>query len=168
MAGSGKSTLGKKIYKKLKERNSKTVFLDGDVFREMMDHDLGHSLADRKKNGWRMARVCRFLDHENIDVVCSVLSIFHDHQAWNRKNYKNYFEVYLEVPYEVLRYHDKKGLYSGAESGRLKNVVGVDIPFTPPVKPDLTLFSDRRGGDDTLAQTKKIMRALAKREYTPR
>lgn len=37
---------------------------------------------------------------------------------------------------------DAKGLYRDALAGRKKNVVGVDIPFVPPEKPDLVVNND--------------------------
>jgi adenylylsulfate kinase len=50
-----------------------------------------------------------------------------------------YFEVFLEVPIDVLVKRDQKGLYSGAIAGTVKNVVGMDMPFPPPIAPDLVI-----------------------------
>ena len=38
-----------------------------------------------------------------------------------------------------LEARDPKGLYAGARAGKIKNVVGVDLPFTRPENPDLIL-----------------------------
>jgi len=111
-----------------------------------------------------MAKLNRFLDQENLKVIYSLLSNFHEQQAWNRKNLTNYFEVYLEVPYEVFRLQDKNGLYSGVESGRLKNAVDADIPFKPPLHPDLILFSDRSGNQTVNKQADKIMEGIIKKK----
>lgn len=153
LSGAGKTTIGRKVYKILRERDSATVFLDGDHFREIMGEDLGHSLEDREKNGWRMCKMSSWLDQQRIDVVACVLSNFPDQQNWNRTHMQSYFEVYVEVPMAVLEARDQKGLYSGAKEGRLKNVVGVDLPFLPPVNPDLVIRNDEDGGDtDSLAE----------------
>ena len=40
---------------------------------------------------------------------------------------------------ETLRKRDYKKLYKNAFSGKIKNVVGVDIKFIKPKKPDLII-----------------------------
>ena len=168
MAGAGKTTTGRQVYQRLKERNPATVFLDGDHLRVIMGEDVGHSVEDRRRNGWRMVRMCEYFDGEGLDVVCCVLSLFHDQQEWNREHLSDYFEVFLDVPYEELRRRDQKGLYSQAEAGWITDVVGVDIPFEPPVRPDLVL-PFRPGPDGRPeAQAKTILRELDARRKAVR
>ena len=132
LAGAGKTTIGQELYALLKERRPNVVFLDGDHVRTIMGNDLGHTIEDRRANAWRVCRLCRYLDAQGIDVVCAILSIFPDTQKWNRENYARYFEVYIDVPMDELVARDQKGLYSGALSGKIRDVVGFDIPFQPP------------------------------------
>ena len=87
MSGAGKTVIGQEVYKILKDRNASTLFLDGDTFRTILGDDLGHSLAERRKNADRFCRMCKFLDQQNMDVVCSILAIFPESLKWNRKNY---------------------------------------------------------------------------------
>lgn len=139
LAGAGKTTIAKALYAQLKQENPSTVLLDGDAIREIMGGDLGFTLEDRRCNGWRICRLCKYLDDQGINVVCATLSQFHEQQDWNREHFGRYFEVYLDVDMEVLIQRDQKGLYSGALAGKIENVVGVDMPFPPPVSPDLCL-----------------------------
>jgi adenylylsulfate kinase-like enzyme len=142
LAGAGKTTIGREVHIRLKTRNPCTLFLDGDDVRAIMGDDLGHTLEDRLTNAWRICRLCKYLENQGADVVCAILSISHETQNWNRKNYSRYFEVFIDVPMEVLMERDQKGLYSGAQAGRLQNVVGVDIPFEPPPGANLTVKND--------------------------
>ena len=71
-------------------------------------------------------------------VVASALSIFPDWQKWNRDNFSQYFEVFLDVPLETVIERDSKGIYKRALSGEMDNVVGIDIPFPKPPHPDMT------------------------------
>jgi cytidine diphosphoramidate kinase len=142
LAGAGKSTIGQLLYQRLKADDRATLFLDGDHVREIMGNDLGHTLEDRRANGWRICRLCQYLDRQGITVVCSILSLFEEQREWNRKSYSNYFEVFIDVPLATLRARDQKGLYSGAAAGRTKNVAGVDLPFVPPQHPDLVVRND--------------------------
>jgi adenylylsulfate kinase-like enzyme len=141
LAGAGKTTVGRALHALLQQGGRPVAFLDGDHAREMMDNDLGHTLEDRRKNGRRMSRICHYLDSQGIDVVCATLSQFDEHQSWNRASNSRYFEVYLDVPMEVLVARDQKGLYSSALAGRIKDVVGVDMPFPPPKNPDMVIRS---------------------------
>jgi adenylyl-sulfate kinase len=139
LAGAGKTSVGRALHALMQQDGRTVAFLDGDHVREMMDNDLGHTLEDRRKNGRRMTRICHYLDSQGIDVVCATLSQFDEHQSWNRANNSRYFEVYLDVPMGVLEKRDQKGLYSGALAGKIKDVVGVDMPFPPPKNPDLVI-----------------------------
>ena len=46
MSASGKTTIGKKLYDKLKFSKDKWIFLDGDIFRNILGDDLGHTIED--------------------------------------------------------------------------------------------------------------------------
>ncbi len=51
-------------------------------------------------------------------------------------NLTEQFEIFVECEFDELKRRDKKGLYTGALQGNIKNVVGVDIKFDEP-KPNL-------------------------------
>jgi cytidine diphosphoramidate kinase len=139
LAGAGKTTIGREVFAMLRARNPATVFLDGDDVREIMGGDLGHTREDRYRNGWRICRLCRYFDRQGIDVVCAILSIFQEQRDWCRSNCGGYFEAAIEVGFDVLEARDQKGLYSGARAGRIKNVVGFDLAFDPPVRADFVI-----------------------------
>lgn len=139
MSGAGKTTIGREVYRQIKQDHPNTVYIDGDDVRYMLGGDLGHTIEDRRRNAARISHICEFLDRQHIHVVAAVLSIFHEWQDWNRQHFSRYLEVYLRVPLETLQARDPKGLYQQAAAGTLQNFVGVDIPFPPPKCPDLTI-----------------------------
>ena len=146
LAGSGKSTVGLALYKQWKAMDSATVLLDGDEIREMFRHDRGdkaYTVAGRKVNAERISQLCAWLDRQQINAVCCILSIFADGQDLNRETFSKYLEVYLEAPQDELE--ARRHLYREAREGKIKNVVGVDIPFTPPHAPDMTFDSSANG-----------------------
>jgi len=146
-SASGKTTLGRSMHGLLQHRNPATVFIDGDLVREIMGNDLGHTVEDRWINAQRVSQLCLLLDRQKIDVVCAVLSIFHDSQRWNREHLSAYKEIYLDVSMDTLRRRDTKGIYVRALKGELKDVVGVDIEFKPPYAPDLVINNDQDDAD---------------------
>ena len=139
LAGSGKTTFGKEIYNYIKQESNSTVFLDGDNFRNIIGNDLGHDLKSREINSRRMKNFCSFLDNQNINVVCCILSIFPEHRLWCKKHFKSYYEIYIKVPFEELKIRDQKKLYSQGLKGEIKNVVGIDLEFPEPISPDFVI-----------------------------
>ena len=144
LSGAGKTSIGTEVYKILKAKRPNVVFLDGDDLRNIWGDSLGHTLEARRENADRICRLCQYLDGQGIDVVCAILSIFHESQAWNRENFSSYFEVFIRVPFEQLVARDSKGLYKRALSGEIENVVGVDLDFPAPAHPDLVIDNDRK------------------------
>lgn len=147
MSGAGKTTVARRLVEILRSKHPNVVLLDGDLLREVWGEDPGHSIEGRRLNAHRISHLCRLLDRQGIHVVAAVLSIFPDWQAWNRANFSKYFEVFLDVPVETLRKRDRKGLYAKAAAGELRNVVGVDIPFPRPPRPDLVIDNQEDLGD---------------------
>lgn len=142
LSGAGKTTLGRKVYSKIKKNYSNTVFIDGDEIREIFKHDKkgDYSLNERRKNAERICALCKWLDSQNINVVCCILSVFEDSRKWNRRNFSSYYEVYIKAPIEFLvKERDYKGIYKAASSGNMKNVVGIDLEFSEPANPDLVI-----------------------------
>ncbi|MSR77619.1 MAG: adenylyl-sulfate kinase [Candidatus Omnitrophica bacterium] len=146
LSGAGKTAIGKEMVKLWKKEESNTVLVDGDEMRGIFQLDRGekdYSIESRKLNADRICQICLWLDKQGINVVCSILSLFESSREWNRENYSSYFEVFISVPMEKLIERDQKNLYKPALESKTKNVVGVDIPFTPPAKPDLVLDNSR-------------------------
>jgi len=143
LAGSGKTTIGFEFYNFIKVIHSNTVFIDGDILREVLGEKGGTSLEERYKLSMYYSKLCKMLADQGIHVVCCTISMFDSIREWNRKNIHNYHEIYLKVPLDILHKRDKKGLYSGAVSGEIKNVIGVDVVFEEPKIPNLII--DNKG-----------------------
>lgn len=142
LPGAGKSTIGKLLFKKLKNDHPNTVYLDGDVFREILGDDRGYDAKDRRKLAMLYGRFCHMLSDQGINVVCATVSMFHDARNWNRENITNYVEIYLKVPIKVLIARDQKQLYSRAMKGEIKNVIGIDMEMEEPKYPDIVFIND--------------------------
>lgn len=139
ISGSGKSVLANKIVSTVRNKKNNVVLIDGDNFRALFNNDLGYTINDRKKNAKRISNFCKFLDDNNIDVVCAILSIFSETRKWNRKNIKNYYEVFIDTPVDDVKKRDVKGIYKDFNEKKIRNVVGQDIKFNKPENPDLII-----------------------------
>lgn len=152
LSGSGKTTLAKLINKNLK--NKKFLHIDGDLIRKIYEKKLGHTIKDRLINAKRISRLVKFLSDQNINMVVSVLSNFPGWLKWNRKNIKKYFEIYLNTDLAILKKR-KPNLYSG----KIKNIVGVDIKFNQPKNSNITI-NNCDSMDDLNRISKKIIKKI--------
>ena len=82
LSGSGKTFLAKQILKNIR---GKKIHIDGDEVRKFLTYKLGYTKRDRKRNSLIISDLCAYLEQKNYIVVCSILSIFKEHQILNRK-----------------------------------------------------------------------------------
>ena len=65
--------------------------------------------------------------------MCAILSIFPSHQKKNRSLFKKYLQISIEVEKDDLIRRNSKFIY------KKKNVVGKQIKYPKPYKPDLLI-----------------------------
>lgn len=129
LSGSGKTTFSKYLIKKLKKKiQKKIIHIDGDEFR-LVFNDLKYSLKDRIKNAARVSKLVNFLNKSgNFIIIASILSISQRWLNWNKKNNKDYFQIFIDVPIHILKKRNIRNVYTK------KNVVGININFSRPKK----------------------------------
>ncbi|MCR2065666.1 adenylyl-sulfate kinase [Campylobacter helveticus] len=156
LAGSGKSFIAEALCEKLHTRLNNVIYLDGDELRELLGH-FGYDKASRLEVSFKRSKFAHFLSSQNMLVVVSAISMWKEIYEFNRQSLKNYFEIYIKCDFDELKRRDKKGLYSGALSGQIKNVVGVDIQFDEP-KAHLIIDNTELNGVNEKVDT--ILKAL--------
>ena len=161
LSGSGKTSVGGELWRRLRASGRPVIFLDGDALRAAIAEDLGHSADNRRLSAMRNARLCRLLASQGADVVCATISMFHEVQRWNRENISGYREIYLRVPLDELRRRDSKGIYAAGQRGDAQDIVGVDVPAEFPEAPDLVL--DNYGELDIATAVERILAACTER-----
>jgi adenylylsulfate kinase len=152
LSAAGKTTLCQAISRLVKPHLPQLVVLDGDIVREAMGHDLGYAEADRRTQIQRLQRLAKVLAGQGLVVLVAALYSHPELLAWNRKNIRDYFEIYIDAPMWLLRHRDPKGLYARAFAGEMRDVVGVDIPWHPPENPDLIVDATAPAAPDDLAR----------------
>jgi adenylylsulfate kinase len=159
LSGSGKTTLANEIVASTNIGSKNTILLDGDVIREIFGNDLGYSMEERLLNAQRICQLGKFLDDQGMNVICAILSIFPETREWNRKNVGDYYEVFIDVPIEMLVERDSKGIYGKYNRGEISEVVGMDINFPIPDKADLVI-KNIKSKSDLLSYAKYIVKKL--------
>ena len=108
-SGSGKTTLARQLVQDLKDRNP--LFLDGDSLREIFGNQ-AYDFENRLALAHSYARLAKYLSDQGFPVVVATISMFEEVREWNRKNNKNYYEIYLKVSENLRKNKDVKGLFS--------------------------------------------------------
>ena len=139
LSGAGKTSIGRAVLDLWRQDNPAVVLVDGDHVREILGRDRldDYTLAGRRAVAEPIVALCKWLDGQGIDVVCCTTSSFPDLLRANRDAFRGYFEVFVDVPMEVVATRSASDLYGRAQRGEVANVIGVDIPYTPPEAPDL-------------------------------
>jgi len=156
MSGVGKSTIADKILQHISgEGNVNIVPLDGDIVRLIDGNNqktTSYSIEARFENAKRIQEISLALDKSGENVICSILCIFPDVLKENKEIFSGYYEVFLDASMEELERRDTKGLYKMAKNGQISNLVGYDIDFPIPEKPNLSLRTDDEKTANELAR----------------
>lgn len=142
LSGAGKTTIGNYLYYILKQRQDNIILLDGDILKKIVADSCSYTKEDRHNRAFKYARLCKMLTDQGMVVICCTIAMFDDVRQWNRDNNRGYVEVFLDVPMEVLKNRDQKGLYSGLANGKIKNLSGMDVDAEFPKHPDIIIVND--------------------------
>jgi adenylylsulfate kinase len=143
LSGSGKTTIAHQVEETLLESGVPVEILDGDVVRENLSKGLGFSKEDRDINIRRIAFVAHLLQRNGVFVITAAISPYRAIREEARAMIKDFVEVYAEAPLEVCEQRDVKGLYAKARAGEIKGFTGVDDPYEPPPRPEVTCRTDQ-------------------------
>ena len=80
-----------------------------------------------------------FYDQDLI-VICSTVFLFHEIYSLNRKIFRNYYEIFIDIDLETLFARDPKGIYKKYNEGKIKNVSGLDLKVDRPKNPKITFY----------------------------
>ncbi|HZL56211.1 MAG TPA: adenylyl-sulfate kinase [Bryobacteraceae bacterium] len=160
MSGAGKSTISDRLIARLRDVQAKVELLDGDIVRTNLSQGLGFSREDRDTNIRRIGFVSELLSRNGVIVVVAAISPYRDTREEVKRKIRNFIEVFVECPLDVLAQRDVKGLYKKALSGEVGNFTGISDPYEPPLNPDVVVRSDRETVDESVD---RIWRALERK-----
>ena len=149
LSGAGKSTIAGIIEKRLREAGAKVEVLDGDVVRENLSKGLGFSKEDRDTNIRRIGFVCELLARNGVIAIVAAISPYRAVRDELRSRIRNFVEIYVECPLEVVAGRDVKGLYKKAKAGEIGQFTGISDPYEAPANPEIVLHSDCENPDQS-------------------
>jgi adenylylsulfate kinase len=144
LSGSGKSTIGYALERRLNGGRHLAYVLDGDNMRHGLCSDLGFSHEDRTENIRRIGEVAALFADAGLIIITSFISPYRSDRDLARQRVPGgkFIEVFLDVPVEVCERRDPKGLYKKARAGEIPDFTGVSAPYERPSEPELALDTD--------------------------
>ena len=138
LAGSGKTTIAKKLKNKITKKYGPTLIISGDDLRKIFKLK-GFSEESRFHIGMKYSNFVKKISDQNINIIIAVVAMNNSIRKWNKKNIKNYYEIFVKTNLKILKKKNKKNLFKTKS-----NVIGVDIKPEYPKKPDCIIKNDFR------------------------
>ena len=152
MSGAGKSTISTILEERLREAGARVELLDGDVVRTNLSKGLGFSKEDRDTNVRRIGFVCELLSRNGVVAIAAAISPYRQVREELRARIRNFVEVHVDCPLEVLSSRDVKGLYKKALAGQIAQFTGISDPYEPPLAPEVAVNTSREAPEESAAR----------------
>ncbi|MDP5090027.1 MAG: adenylyl-sulfate kinase [Saprospiraceae bacterium] len=152
LSGSGKSTIGLALEKRLFQENFVAQLLDGDNIRSGINKNLGFSEEDRKENIRRIAEIAKLYLSSGIITINSFISPTAETRNIAKEivGDADFLEIYINAPMATCESRDVKGLYKKARAGEIQGFTGVNQAYEEPENPALELRTDILSVDEAV------------------
>lgn len=159
LPGSGKTATAKELVKELEKRKTKLQYLRMDEIRKILTPDPKYNEEERDHAYRALILIAKFLNDNGTNAIIDATA---HRKIWRdlaREMIPNFFEVYINCPIDVCmkRESERKDnlivnkLYEkalkrksdGKEKGMVGEVIGVDVPYEEPEKPELIIDSQK-------------------------
>jgi adenylylsulfate kinase len=187
LSGSGKSTVAVALEQVLVNNGHAAYVLDGDnvrfglnagpkILMETRSYSetmakrfgLGFSAEDREENIRRIGEVAKLFADAGLIAVTSFISPYRKDRDAARKIHEQnkggaipFIEVHVSTPIETCEQRDPKGLYKQARAalagGKGMGFTGVDDPYEPPLKPEMTVDCTTRSVQDIVLEVVRYL-----------
>ena len=138
---SGKTTTAALLKDALRLAGRRVEFVDGDTVRSILNGVVGYSVSDRLTIFRKYVHLNQILQGRGVIPITATIAGFRQFRRIVRNNLQNPRFIYLDCPMEVAAGRDQKGHYAKALAGEMRDFVGFDIAFEPPVECEMRLDS---------------------------
>lgn len=136
-SGSGKTEIANKSKKFIEKKYGRTLTISGDDLRSIFSLDK-YDKKNRLKYAFSYSYFCKLISDQGINVIISTVSLFDKVRLWNKKNIKNYCEIYVKTELsKIINFKKKKNIYN-----KRKNIMGQNIMAELPKVPNIILLND--------------------------
>jgi adenylylsulfate kinase len=136
---SGKSSITRELAAKLKTRGVATAVLESDQMRRILTPEPTYAVEERDRFYETIARIGHLMTQQGISIIFDATAHKRLYRDRARKLISRFLEAYLLCPLELCMQRDSKGIYRSAEEGASASVPGLQVPYEPPLHPEITL-----------------------------
>ncbi len=160
LSGSGKTTISRKIKKSIEENYGPTLLISGDDIRNIFNFKK-YTYEERRKLVLNYCKLSKFITDQNINLIFAVVGMMDEIRDWNKKNIKNYIEIFIKAELKKIINNKKKKIY---HKKNIRDIVGLDIQPEFPKKPDIIIHNDFKNKISSLSKDliKKINKIIKK------
>ena len=138
LAGSGKSSIARSLYPKIKKLYGPTLIVSGDNLRNIHGFRK-YTKKDRLKFSKTKLKFCELILRQRINLVYSTISMFDKVREMNKRKFSNYIEIYIKTDLKKIVKKNKKKIYFRKN---MKNIWGVDLRPEFAKKPNIMIVND--------------------------
>ena len=146
LSGSGKTSIAKKVQKKISQLYGPTLEVSGDNFRKIFKFNKFTQKA-RREYITNYLIFARLLTDQKINLIYNLIGMYKKFRK-RLKNIDNYVEIYIKADIHKIMKFKKKTTYLKYK----KNIVGLDIKAEFPTNPHITINNDFNRSTDELAK----------------
>jgi adenylylsulfate kinase len=157
LPSSGKSLLATRVFERLSLENVPSCVLDGDAVRAAMHPTPGYDESGRVSFYTTLAQLAALLARQGLVVLVPATANRRAFRDAARTAAPHFVEVFVDVPLDVCRARDAKGLYEKAQAGDVSDMPGADAQYETPLAPDVVAV----GGEDAAA-CERVVAAVKK------
>jgi len=157
MQRAGKTTLARLVASRFTASGRRADLLDEDGDASLLLEGLTDSRDDRQRAVRRLGFVAAAIARNGGVAVCASLSPLREARDLIRKETRRFAEVFVDCSMEKLMDRDAQGIYRKALAGEEQNVPGVDIPYEPPQRAEVTIRTDQESIEQCVG---KILQGL--------
>jgi adenylylsulfate kinase len=136
---SGKSSITRELAAKLEIKGVSVVVMESDEMRKILTPEPTYSQEERDAFYRSLALIGELITRNRVNVIFDATANRRTYREYARTLIPRFLEVFVSCPITVCMQRDPKGIYSRAAAGKTRTVPGIQSPYEPPLKPEITL-----------------------------
>jgi len=168
LPGSGKSTIAKRLRKKLESLRIHVQILSSDMLRKVVTPKPTYMEQERDIVYGTLVFVAKLLTQNGVNVIIDATGNRRRYRDHARKEIPKFMEAYVRCPLEVcikretkrkVYTYAPKEVYKKAFTGKSATVPGIGAPYEEPENPEVIVDSHKLDADQC---AQKILESLLK------
>jgi len=153
LPGSGKSTIAHALLTKLKDDGIHAQIVSSDMLRKVVTPKPTYSEEERDVVYATLVFVAKLLTDNGINVIIDATGNWRKYRDRARQEIARFMEAYVKCPLEIcieresrrkgFTYQAPKDIYKRGFTGESKTVPGIGVPYEEPLKPEVSVESDK-------------------------